>query len=332
MYLTQQVLVSAHHNQQNLTPSLCPQSDDCTLAYSSIFSPALFHRPQIRAKSQKRSQSRPPIAKQSLAKFEQSLTDVGRNRAIAAAKHFFERAKSQVSDRANSPVVKQVFERTERIRQKASQKVVDPLAKAFKTDPEQRKKILQVKREALRREKPKNPMDSLGSLFSNAKQSKQHKTPNSSVPKEDTKTLSLVPIPQPPAFTERTFSDSQLVKSCSSLASRFGQSNSIFTFFFRSIWDSISERFAHVFFCVRLKLHRQLSYFVQFSLEAFVNGELREEIIPRVMHAFLNGELAVLKNCTSESTFNVLKANLEAMKPRPGPVLEGEIFDLRDVT
>ena len=42
------------------------------------------------------------------------------------------------------------------------------------------------------------------------------------------------------------------------------------------------------------------------------------------MEALLNSDSANLKRLTSELTFNLLKANLEAIKQRPGLMMEGE--------
>ena len=115
------------------------------------------------------------------------------------------------------------------------------------------------------------------------------------------------------------------------LEQSFNHSNNIFVFFLRSIVDRLKNRLSFMF-----RESEQAKCILafrsvapSFSVESFLR-DCREFIIPDVIELFLNNDLLRLKAWTSESTYNILKANLNAMK-KPGCVLDGQLFDLRNV-
>lgn len=130
---------------------------------------------------------------------------------------------------------------------------------------------------------------------------------------------------------KETLKQSVICRTVSRLERSFYQSNNIFVFLLRSLVDGLKDRFSGVFRenepARAIIAFRTIDH--SFTTDGFLR-ECREFIIPEVIESFLNNDLVRLKMWTSEGTFNLLKANLNAMK-RPNCILDGQLFDLRNV-
>ena len=128
-----------------------------------------------------------------------------------------------------------------------------------------------------------------------------------------------------------TFRQSIMCRTVGKLEKSFNNSNNIFIFALRSLIQKLKGNFSGVFreneSAKAILAFRTVE--PTFSTEKFLK-ECREFIIPEVIESFLTGDLVRLKMWTSEGTFNLLKANLNAMKP-PNCILDGQLFDLRNV-
>ena len=148
-------------------------------------------------------------------------------------------------------------------------------------------------------------------------------------------TSALVNCEQPAlSLTERIskmYENSFFLRWLSHWEKNYRESNNILIFFIRSITDSISDRFGGLFkqteAAQAIVLLRKIDS--SFSTDKFLR-EARDFIIPEVLESFLTGEMIKLKEWTSEATFNMLKANFDAMCSA-GCTLEGTLFDLRNL-
>ena len=168
------------------------------------------------------------------------------------------------------------------------------------------------------------------------RQAKEGESGNSSFP--PTESTSLIHIPDKVNNFDRLLSsiNSKLskllpLKQFHSLVEYFHSSNNIFIFLLRNCLTLIRERLgrwgeesesAKVILSLR-------TIDPSFRVDSFLQ-ECREFIIPDLIESFLNEDLVRLREMTTESTFNLLKANLQQTKG-PNGMLDGQLFDLRNV-